>query len=56
MNVLSIAVFHNSVLGVVYDEIIFLVELNISGVNVVSVVMTYNFSGDVENQCSQRSP
>ena len=37
-NVLSIAVFHNSVLSEVYDEIIFLVELNISGVNVVSVV------------------
>ena len=33
MNVLSIVTFHNSVVSVVYDEIIFHIELNISVVS-----------------------
>ena len=34
MNVLSIVAFHNNVVSVVYDEIIFHVELNINVVGV----------------------
>ena len=41
MNVLSIVAFHNNVVSVVYDEIIFHVELNI---NVVGVVRVGNIS------------
>ena len=37
MNILSIITFHNSVVSVVYDEIVFHVELNISVVGVVSI-------------------
>ena len=37
MNVLSIVAFHNNVVSVVYDEIIFHVELNISVVGIVRV-------------------
>ena len=36
MSVLSILAFYNSVVSVVYDEIIFHVELNISAASVVS--------------------
>ena len=38
MNVLSIVAFYNNVVNVVYDEIIFYVELNISVASVVRVV------------------
>ena len=37
MNVLSIVAFHNNVVSVVYDEIIFHVKLNISVVGIVRV-------------------
>ena len=37
MNPLSIVAFHNNVVFVVYDEIIFHVELNISVVGIVRV-------------------
>ena len=36
MNVLSIVAFHDSVVSVVYDEIIFHLELNISVVSEVN--------------------
>ena len=39
MKVLSIGVFHNNVVSVVNDEIIFHVELNISVVSVSSSVV-----------------
>ena len=38
MNVLSIVAFHNNVVGVDNDKIIFHVELNISVVSLVRVV------------------
>ena len=41
MNVLSIVAFHNNVVSVVYDEIIFHAELNI---NVVGIVRVENVS------------
>ena len=37
MNVLSIVAFYNNVVNVVYDEIIFYLELNISVVRVVNI-------------------
>ena len=37
MNVLSIVAFDNNLVSVVYDEIIFHVELNISVVGIVKV-------------------
>ena len=37
MNVLSIVAFHNNVVSVVYEELIFHVELNISLVGIVRV-------------------
>ena len=37
MNVLSIVAFHNNVVSVVYDEIIFHVKFNISVVGIVRV-------------------
>ena len=37
MNVLSIVAFHNNVVSVVYEELIFHVELNISLVGIVRI-------------------
>ena len=37
MNVLSIVAFHNNVVCVVYEELIFHVELNISLVGIVRI-------------------
>ena len=52
MNILSIIAFHNSVVSVLYDEIVFHVELNIS---VVSVVNISALSAQSIYQCSQCS-
>lgn len=53
MNVLSIVPFHNSVVSVAYEWIIFHLESNISAVNVVND--KNNFSGYLGSHYSQRN-
>ena len=46
-NVLSIGAFYGNVVSVVYDEIIFCVELNISVASIVNVASIVDLSGDL---------